>query len=204
MESQGQGMGSGTGNAAMNAHLIDFDRAGRLTASQCAAALGLCKFTSRAKLWRQLTGREAPFEGNVYTQYGNDNEHHAIAALEARMGVIVDAGRFCRHPTIEWLGASPDGFLYDAIVEAKCPQTIHTECPIHYKVQIAVQMACAQMKKGYFVSWTPGDLMIEKIDFDKQWWDTYIYPGLDIFWNKYVAKDIEPPRGKFNPEKEAA
>jgi putative phage-type endonuclease len=204
-------MGSGTGNATMNAHLIDFDRAGRLTASQCAAALGLCKFTSRAKLWRQLTGREAPFEGNVYTQYGNDNEHHAIAALEARMGVIVDAGRFCRHPTIEWLGASPDGFLspsgevsHWSVVEAKCPQKIHAELPEHYKVQMMVQMACAGLENGIFVSWTPDDVMIEKVEFNKVWWDCYIYPGLDIFWNKYVAKDIEPPRGKFNPEKEAA
>lgn len=183
-------------------HLIDFDRAGKLTGSQCAAAVGMCKFTSRAKLWRQITGRESKFEGNAFTQYGNDNEKHALSAFEARMGVILDKGRFLCHPEIKWLGASPDGFIDGVIVEVKCPQTIHAECPEHYKIQMYVQMACAECEYGYFASWTPDALMVEKITFDQVFWDDYLHPGMDLFWNHYVAKDIEPPRGKFNKAKE--
>jgi putative phage-type endonuclease len=187
-------------------HLIDFDRAGRLTASQGAAAVGMDKFTGRAKLWRQITGREQKFEGNAYTQYGNDNEPVALSTFEAQMGVLLEAGRFVAHPELEWLGASPDGFLDGGIVEVKCPQTIHAECPEHYLIQMHVQMACCQCEYGWFASWTPDALMVQKVTFDRDWWNDYLLPGMDLFWNHYVAKDIEPPRGKYNPlkEKEAA
>lgn len=184
-------------------HLTDFDRAGRLTGSQCAAAVGLCKFTSRQKLWRICTGKEPKFEGNIYTQYGNDNEHRALSALEAHMGVLLNKGRFLPHPDLKWLGASPDGFLDDgSIVEVKCPQTMHAECPEHYKIQMYVQMACAESECGYFASWTPDALMVEKVDFNEQYWNEYLLPGMDLFWNHYVAKDVSPPRGAFNIKKE--
>jgi putative phage-type endonuclease len=163
----------------MSDHLIDFERANRLTGSQCAAAVGLCKFTSRQKLWRQITGKEPRFEGNVYTQYGNDNEHHALASFEADMGVILKKGRFVPHPTLKWLGASPDGFLDDCIVEVKCPQSLHLECPEHYKIQMYVQMACANVTYGYFASWTPNALLVEMVKFDKPYWDDYLLPGLE-------------------------
>lgn len=183
-------------------HLTDFNRAGRLTASYAAAALGLCKYSNRRKCWRQLTGKEPKFEGNVYTQYGNDNEKNALATFEAQMGVILDKGRFVCHPTIEWLGGSPDSFLDGAIVEVKCPQTIHSECPEHYKIQMMVQMACCNVAYGWFGSWTPDAMMIQRVEFDAKWWDDYLLPGLDVFWNKYVLQDIEPPIGKFNLVKE--
>jgi putative phage-type endonuclease len=183
-------------------HLTDFDRAGRLTASQASAALGLNPYSSRKKLWRQITGKEPAFEGNAFTQYGNDNECNALASFEAHMGVLLEPGRFVPHPQFEWLGASPDAFLDHAIVEAKCPQTLHACCPDHYKLQMFVQMACCEVDEGWFVSWSPDAVMVERVPFDYKYWASYILPGLDIFWNKYVKQDIEPPRGKFNREKE--
>jgi putative phage-type endonuclease len=183
-------------------HLVDFDRAGRLTASQAAAALGLNPNMCRAKLWRQIKGKEPAFEGNAFTRYGNANEAEALACFEARMGVLLEPGRFVPHPEFEWLGASPDGFVDDAIVEVKCPQKLHAECPEHYQVQMMVQMNCCEVTYGYFASWVPDDMMIQEVHFRFDWWDEYILPGLEIFWNKYVLKDIEPPRGKFIYKKE--
>jgi putative phage-type endonuclease len=184
-------------------HLTHFDRARRLTGSQAAASLGMDKFTGRAKLWRQITGREPRFEGNVFTQYGNDNEPIALATLEAKMGKLIDASKFVVHPEIKWLGASPDGFLEGGIVEVKCPQTIHAECPEHYLIQMHVQMACCGCDYGWFASWTPDAIMVEKVTFDREWWDSLLLPGMDLFWNHYVANDIEPPRGRYNPLKES-
>lgn len=184
----------------MDGHLTHFARAGRLTGSQCAAAVGLCKFTSRQKLWRICTGKEPKFQGNIYTQYGNDNEHRALSAFEAHMGVLLDKGRFLPHPTLKWLGASPDGFFDNAIVEVKSPQRLHEECPVHYKIQMYVQMACAEVDHGYFASWQPDALYVEKVEFDNKYWEEYLLPGMDLFWNHYVAKDVEPKRGKFNIE----
>jgi hypothetical protein len=64
------------------------ERDGRITASIFASAIGI-GYDSRQKLWRQLTGREPRFEGNEATQWGNDNEHHAIDAYEIYTGNLV-------------------------------------------------------------------------------------------------------------------
>jgi putative phage-type endonuclease len=183
-------------------HLTHFDRAGRLTASQASAALGLNPYMNRKELWRQITGKKPAFEGNAFTQYGNDCEAEALACFEARMGVLLEPGRFVPHPAYEWLGASPDGFIEGIPVEVKCPQKLHEKCPEHYLVQLHVQMNCCIEHEGWFGSWTPDAMMIERVEFDYEWWNGLILPGLNIFWNKYVLQDIEPPRGKFNPEKE--
>jgi hypothetical protein len=66
------------------------EREGRLTASVFASAIGI-GYDSRQKLWRQLTGREERFSGNVATQWGSDNEIRAITAYEVATGEIVEA-----------------------------------------------------------------------------------------------------------------
>jgi hypothetical protein len=63
-------------------------------------------------------------------------------------------------------------------------------------------MACAECEDGWFASWTPDALMVERVTFDQYYWNDYLLPGMDLFWNHYVAKDIEPPRGKFDKLKE--
>ena len=61
------------------------EREGRLTASVFANAIGV-GYDSRQKLWRQLTGREERFTGNAATEWGSENEHHAITAYEVATG----------------------------------------------------------------------------------------------------------------------
>ena len=58
-------------------HLKDNRRNNIITASACWSSV-----YERQKLWRQMTLREAPFEGNEATEYGNMNEPVAISALE--------------------------------------------------------------------------------------------------------------------------
>lgn len=67
-----------------------------------------------------------PVDGYVSREmiYGTEQEPFARMAYEARFKVLVVEQGFVEHPTLPWIGASPDGFVGDGgIVEIKCPNT---------------------------------------------------------------------------------
>jgi hypothetical protein len=76
----------------------------------------------------------------------------AKLAYEARTGNFVDLVGFIEHPTIQWLGCSPDGLVDDdGLVEFKCPKTTtHLEYLMRgvvvdeYKPQMLLQLACTR------------------------------------------------------------
>ena len=65
-------------------HLSDSRRHNVITASIAWSAV-----YERQKLWRQMTLREPPFEGNDMTEYGNIHESIALSALEKEFDDIV-------------------------------------------------------------------------------------------------------------------
>ena len=67
----------------MSSHLTDNRRHNIITASNCWSSV-----YERQKLWRQMTLREAPFEGNEMTQWGLDYEHLALCEFEKAMDKI--------------------------------------------------------------------------------------------------------------------
>jgi hypothetical protein len=93
-------------------------------------------------------------------QRGTDEEPNAKAAYEAATGrKVLDVG-FCQHPTIEFLGASPDGLVGDGLIEIKCPTTathlqwiIDGGIPEEHIDQMTLQ--CAVTQRGWcdFVSY---------------------------------------------------
>jgi len=109
-------------------------RAGKLTASNFANAIGI-GYDSRQKLWRQLTGREEPFQGNAATEWGVSHERDAIRQYQVVTGELVDTSgqsqEFFIHSVLDWLGCTPDGFAGQTVIEAKCLITI---CP-NYRVR---------------------------------------------------------------------
>lgn len=55
-------------------------------------------------------------------QWGKEAEPLARAAYEARTGLIVIESNFVKHPTIPFVGCSPDGLIdADGGYESKCP-----------------------------------------------------------------------------------
>jgi putative phage-type endonuclease len=176
------------------------EREGRLTASVFASAIGI-GYDSRQKLWRQLTGREEKFAGNDATQWGSDNEHHAITAYEVATGEIVQSAGgkqgFVISPTHDWLGCTPDGFVgSDIVVEAKCPASmnLYGKVPDHYMPQVQGQMFITERKLAHFVCWTPEGLEVHEVPFDDRYWDKCMI-ALAEFWECW-KKDVEPPRQK--------
>lgn len=97
-------------------HLTDNRRHNIVTASNAWASVN-----ERQKLWRQMTLREPPFEGNEATQWGNDHEQDALSAFEKEMGEICEPGnKLIVHSSLP-MGASPDAFLNGDPCEFKAP-----------------------------------------------------------------------------------
>jgi hypothetical protein len=90
-------------------------------------------------------------------------EPQARAAFESAHGILVDVPGFIDHPSIEWCGCSPDGFVGDlALIEIKCPNsTTHLKwmlagvAPEEHKPQMLLQMACTGRFFCHFVSFDP-------------------------------------------------
>jgi predicted phage-related endonuclease len=165
-----------------------------------ANAIGV-GYDSRQKLWRQLTGREPRFEGNAATEWGKDNEIHAITAYEVATGDIVQSAGgkqgFVISASHDWLGCTPDGYVgSDIVVEAKCPASmqVYGKVPDHYMPQIQGQLFITGRKLGHFVCWTPEGFEVWEVPFDEEYWHVCIF-ALSEFYSCWKS-DLEPPKRK--------
>ena len=129
-------------------------RVGMITGSRVGGILGLSPFNKPEDVMRSIVrehhGAPSEFEGNVATEYGNEHEDAAIFALEQELGIQIEETGF--HKVSEWLGASPDGLVGDAVVEIKCPygkRNATSESDFksareqpHYYAQMQIEMFC--------------------------------------------------------------
>jgi len=141
-------------------------RLGFCTASRVSDALAGKDTEARKNyLWQLVAERltkmpQAGFAPNAAMIRGTEQEPIARAAYEAHTGVFVDQVGFVPHPTIKWLGASPDGLVgHEGLVELKNPNSAtHLQyrkagkVPTKYKNQMMLQLACTQRKWCDFVS----------------------------------------------------
>jgi putative phage-type endonuclease len=120
-----------------------------------------------------------PFESNMHCYHGKKLEEIATMIYEYRMNVKVDDFGLMKHPTISFLGASPDGIVsqykHDGIhktkyvgrmLEIKCPAVRkinmsgpdviyekHTKdavCPTYYWIQVQLQLECCDLDECDF------------------------------------------------------
>ena len=117
--------------------------------------------------WRIITER---MTGLIQESFSNDSMLWGVETeAEARMtyeliyGVTVDQTGFVKHPTLQWVGASPDGMIgTDGLIEIKCPHTkTHlqtlksSEAPKVYYSQMQMQMWTMNRQWCDFVSYDP-------------------------------------------------
>jgi putative phage-type endonuclease len=146
-------------------------RAGCATGSMITAVLaegaGKEEATTRRNYRYQLaleriTGDVQPTHETWDMKQGVINEPTARGWYEGETGILVEEAPFIKHPTIEWLGASPDGKVPGGLVEIKCPKpAIHMnyiiteKIPYIYKAQMVLQMMCTGEPWCDFVSFSP-------------------------------------------------
>jgi putative phage-type endonuclease len=175
------------------------DREGKLTASAFGQAAGLGP-GSRQQLWRRMMGLEEQFVGNTATDWGEQNEAAAIEEYRNRhleSGDAIDLVGFVPHPTMAWLGGSPDFLVGGAgYGEVKCPysQTLYPEIPPYYMAQIQGGMQITGRTYCDFVVWTPDVMSVTRVDRSEEYWD-WLHLRLADFWCWVVAQ-VEPPREK--------
>ena len=145
-------------------------RLGKVTASRVADVVAKTKSgygASRENYMAQLicerlTGKPTEGFSNAAMEWGTEQEPHARAAYSAKTGELVEEVGFIPHHNIPGSGASPDGFVGDAIVEFKAPNTAtHLEYvlagkpPEKYVTQMQWQMAVTGAPWGEFCSYDP-------------------------------------------------
>ena len=142
-------------------------RLGHLTASRASDALAKPGTATRRNyaiqlVTERLTGLQGESFTNAAMQWGTEQEPIARAAYEAHTGVFSEQTGCHKHPTIKWLGASPDGFAGDGLIEIKCPNSnthvdylISEEVPTKYKPQMMTQLLVTGRAWCDFVSFDP-------------------------------------------------
>lgn len=193
-------------------------RKGRLTGSLSGAALGLAPYMDQEDclraLVRSMHDMPSEFEGNIATDWGNNNEDLARSAYEMETGNTVEPAGFV--PFEDWSGASPDGYVgEDGLVEIKCPFGIRKdEKPDiktiddqpHYYAQVQVQLHFTRRDWCHFWQWAPHGTKLEMVRYS-QAWITENLPKLKAFWWKAREADpaeFEGPKRKVIDTPEAA
>jgi putative phage-type endonuclease len=111
----------------------------------------------------RLTGQGQESFSNSAMEWGNEQESFARQAYEVSRETFVDKTGFWKHPTIKWLGVSPDGLVNsDGLVEIKCPNStthldylIADQVPSEYYKQMQCQMWVTNRLWCDFVSYDP-------------------------------------------------
>lgn len=174
---------------------LDPRRAGRITGSRIGAILGLNPYSTRGNVLREMVreshGAEREFQGNEATRYGEAHEHDALAAYEAREGVMTyGGGELLIHPVHDFLAVTPDGLVGDdGMIECKAPfrgtYTHWREKP-YYEAQMRLQMECAGRDWCDFVVWRDGEIAVSRIEHDATWLPS-VLPVLEQFMADYRA-----------------
>lgn len=133
-----------------------------ITASSCASALSENKYKTRLSFLIDKCLPSPPFESSIATHHGNKYEDVATMIYESLYNINVKLFGLIPHPTISFIGASPDGICnsttksdgsfspkYGTMLEIKCPfkrKITKTGIidgdivPHYYYIQVQVQL----------------------------------------------------------------
>lgn len=147
------------------------DRAGLLTASMIDKLMrGRAGSRGWATIMKRLAAEAASGTSEVLIdapplRWGRENEAAGTEQASLVIGAKIKPVGFIRHPSIDYIGASPDGDipLFSAVWELKCPwspevhqATILADAmPEQHAVQVHVQMMVMGYSHAYFGSYDP-------------------------------------------------
>ena len=174
--------------AQQRTHAWYAQRRGRLTASNLGYLLGFGKeLKSRNKAYSDITGGSDKPGKETKTplpcEWGQENEHNAIADYMSITGNLVDHTGFKLHKVYNWLGGSPDGLVgKNGLVEAKCPwyfkkdsSKLHTSVKKQYYVQMNALMEIFEREWCDYICWTPDEgMVVYRAHRDKELFDVFM------------------------------
>lgn len=142
-----------------------------ITASNCGTVIGECKHSTIKKFLLEKIGMGSPFKENEYVYHGKKYEKIATMIYEEIYNSKIGEFGLIKHPTINHLGASPDGIsmsltldgknnkLIGRMLEIKCPPR-RKICnigkikgdiiPNYYYIQCQIQLFCCDLNECDF------------------------------------------------------
>ena len=143
-------------------------RLGYITASNIDAVMAKGKGISRKNylnkvVAERLSGLAGESYSNSAMEWGVQTEPLARIAYEVSRETLVEQIGFYKHPTIQFVGVSPDGLVGDdGLVEIKCPNTTthidyidNGKVPSEYYKQIQCQLWVTGRQWCDFISFDP-------------------------------------------------
>ena len=132
-------------------------RQNRITASDFGIAYDMNPYTDKNKIILKKCGHEEPFVGNSAIKHGVKYEDVAIKIYEQRNNVSVSEYGCISHPTVPFIGASPDGICnYNSknknyigrMLEIKCPKSRKLDgfVPPYYFLQVQGQLETCELE----------------------------------------------------------
>jgi putative phage-type endonuclease len=165
-------------------------RLGHVTASNMADVMSKGKGSSEAVgrykykvrlVAERLTQTAGESYSNAAMEWGVEQEQFACIAYESILETFIDKTGFWLHPTIQWLGVSPDRLVgTDGLIEVKCPNTtthlnylFENKIPTDYYKQIQCQLWVTGRQWCDFVSYDPRlpedlQLFVHRFDRDEK------------------------------------
>jgi putative phage-type endonuclease len=170
-------------------------RGNMLTASDAATAIGVNPYEKPEDLILKKCGHKK-FDGNQATFHGNKFEDEARDIYCEKYNEVSHEIGLYPHPTIKWLGGSPDGITESGkLVEIKCPlrRKITPEVPVYYMPQLQLLMEILDLEEAVFIQYKPAELTwpnpsefcVTEVKRDRDWFTTQL-PVMDALWKRVI------------------
>ena len=185
-------------------------REGLLTASDWGTVLGDNPYSNKNKVLKNKVTDKPVFFSNAACDWGKKYEDVAIQIYESRNDTTVIEFGCIKHPTINFLGASPDGITPDGImVEIKCPykRTITGTPPVYYADQVQGQLEVCELDRCDFLECTLEEVEEEEYfssNFEGNYKmnDKNLEKGILSVWLDKKSKDFKFHYGKIGMNRE--
>lgn len=116
-----------------------------------------------ALITERLTGEPLETYTNAAMAWGTQQEPYARMAYEVETGAFVEEAGFIKHPTIPWVGGSPDGLIgEDGLIEIKCPYV----SSVHVETILSGEMPSDHYQQVQGLMWVTGRCWVDFCSFD--------------------------------------
>lgn len=167
-------------------------RSGKITASMAAACLGLNEYVGPLAAYNKILGLKED-QDNAHKSWGREFEQEAKEEYQIVSGNLVDDTGFWIHPTMPWLGASPDGLVGpDGMVECKCPQKLPDKVPIRDRIQCLIQMECTGRAWCDYFAWCRPNHWTQRIHASRG--TASLLDRLFLFQEHFIKEKNPPPK----------
>ena len=137
------------------------ERSRSVGASEAAAVLGVCPYSTPIDVWQRKLGLAPPLPESEPMLWGTLLEPIILAEYERRTGrTVFDRQQFVRHKRAPWMTATLDGMAEDRLVEVKTTSAYAREwgdeetdqIPESYLIQVHHQMAVTERDRADVVA----------------------------------------------------